>query len=72
MGKSYENFMCKKFFHPTARHNIKKVWEREQELAFEAKEEQEAIDQYKREQDLFETKMMMGDTKGLGEIFILE
>jgi len=63
MGKSYENFMCKKFFHPTARHNIKKVWEREQELAYEAKEEQEAIDQFKREQDLFETKLMMGDSK---------
>ena len=56
MGKSYENFMCKKFFHPTAKHNIKKVWMREQELADDKREEQEAIDQFKREQDLFETK----------------
>jgi len=63
MGKSYENFMCKKFFHPTAKHNIKKVWMREQELEQEGKEENEAIEQYKREQDLFETKILMGDTK---------
>jgi len=55
--------MCKKFFHPTAKHNIKKVWMREQELADDKKEEQEAIDQFKREQDLFETKLMMGDSK---------
>lgn len=48
MGKSYENFMCKKFFHPTAKHNIKKVWMREQELEQEGKEENEAIEQYKR------------------------
>lgn len=63
MGKSYENFMCKKFFHPTAKHNIKKVWMREQELEQEGKEENEAIEQYKREQDLFETKILMGDSK---------
>ena len=49
MGKSYENFMCKKFFHPTAKHNIKKVWMREQELEQEGKEENEAIEQYKRQ-----------------------
>ena len=63
MGKSYENFMCKKFFHPTAKHNIKKVWMREQELEALGKEENEAIEQYKREQDLFETKMLLGDSK---------
>ena len=50
MGKSYENFMCKKFFHPTAKHNIKKVWMREQELEQEGKEENEAIEQYKRKE----------------------
>ena len=63
MGKSYENFMCKKFFHPTAKHNIKKVWMREQELQQESKEELEAIEQFKREQDLYETKLLMGDSK---------
>jgi CBF1 interacting corepressor len=63
MGKSYENFMCKKFFHPTAKHNIKKVWMREQELQQEGKEELEAIEQFKREQDLYETKLLMGDSK---------
>lgn len=36
---------------------------REQELADTGKLEQEAIDQFKREQDLFETKLMMGDSK---------
>lgn len=55
--------MCKKFFHPTAKHNIKKVWMREQEIQEEGKEEQEAIEQFKREQDLYETKLLMGDSK---------
>lgn len=55
--------MCKKFFHPTAKHNIKKVWMREQELQQEGKEELEAIEQFKREQDLYETKLLMGDSK---------
>jgi len=36
---------------------------REQELEQEGKEENEAIEQYKREQDLFETKILMGDSK---------
>ena len=43
MGKSYENFMCKKFFHPTAKHNIKKEWMREQELQQESKEERDLL-----------------------------
>jgi len=36
---------------------------REQELEQLGKEENEAIEQYKREQDLFETKMLLGDSK---------
>ena len=40
--------MCKKFFHPTAKHNIKKVWMREQELSQLEKEETEAVETFKR------------------------
>jgi len=36
---------------------------REQELEQLGKEENESIEQYKREQDLFETKMLLGDSK---------
>lgn len=36
---------------------------REQELSQLEKEENEAVEQFKREQDLFETKVLLGDTK---------
>ena len=36
---------------------------REQELEQLAKEEAEAVEQFKREQDLFETKVLLGDSK---------
>ncbi|VDL19906.1 unnamed protein product [Hymenolepis diminuta] len=63
MGKGYNNYMCKKFFHPTNFENIKRKWMAEQEKEFDTKKEQERLIQYQREQEVLENRVLLGDEK---------
>ncbi|CAM0512791.1 unnamed protein product [Fasciola hepatica] len=63
MGKGYNNYMCKKFFHPTNFENIKRKWMAEQANEYDTKREAEKLDQYRREQETLENRVLLGDEK---------
>ena len=62
-GKSYHNFMEKKFFHPTSFRNLERVWMRKQEMKEDTKKREEKIASNKRENEEMETRILMGDIK---------
>ncbi|KAL7673732.1 hypothetical protein ACOME3_000016 [Neoechinorhynchus agilis] len=63
MGKGYENYMSKKWFHPSNLGNMKRLWMAEQKAEAERRQQQLLKEQHDKEQEMFANRQLLGDEK---------
>ena len=59
MEKGFNPYMCKKFFYPASKDNLKRVWMAEQRAEAEERKEAELRQQYERKQELYNNKALL-------------
>jgi len=59
MGKGYNNYMCKKFFHPSSKDNQKRLWQAQKKHESEQAAQADLRAQYDKEQELYQNKSLL-------------